>query len=76
MVLKYRDHCTSRLLQNTGNIVYLIPPVIDDRHVDVINEDDHLSPPWWAIRAPHPLVYIALHSTLGWKENDYGRITV
>lgn len=37
-------------------IAYLVTPLVDDRHVDVINKDGHLLACWRAICGTHPLV--------------------
>lgn len=42
----------------------LISPFVDDRHVDIINENGHFLASRRAVRAPHPLIQIAFDSPL------------
>ena len=42
----------------------LIAPLVDDGHVDVIDEDRHALAAGRSVRAAHPLVDVALHSAL------------
>ena len=46
---------------------HLISPLIDDGHVDVVNEHCHLLASRWAIGCTHPLVHIALNGSLSHK---------
>lgn len=43
---------------------HLIAPFIDNRHVDVIDEDCHLASPWWSIGASNSFLNIAFHCSL------------
>ena len=43
---------------------YLVTPLVDDRHVDVINEHCHLLASRRSVRAAHTLVNIALNGSL------------
>ena len=43
---------------------HLVPPLIDDWHVDIIHKHCHLPASWRAIRAAHTLVHIAFKSSL------------
>lgn len=43
---------------------YLIAPLVDDRHVDVVDEHGHPSSTGRPVRAAHPLVHRALNSAL------------
>lgn len=42
----------------------LISPFVDDRHVDIINENGHFLASRRTVRAPHPLIQIAFDSAL------------
>ena len=42
----------------------LIAPLIDDRHVDVINEHSHLFASRWPVRTSDPLIDVAFDGTL------------
>ena len=44
---------------------HLVPPLVDDGHVDVVHEHSHLPASWRAICAAHTLVNIALNGSLG-----------
>lgn len=46
-------------------ICYLVTPLIDHRHVDVIDEDGHFLPCWRAVSASHSFIYVTLHGALG-----------
>ena len=47
-----------------GFIAYLIAPLVDDGHVDVVNEDRHLLSSWWSVRRSHALVHVTLDRSL------------
>ena len=47
---------------------YLVTPLVDDGHVDVINEHCHLPASWRPIRAAHTFVNIALNGSLQVEE--------
>ena len=53
----------------TGSL-YLISPLVDDGHVDVVHEHCHLLACWRSIRCPHPLVYVAFHRALSNEKID------
>jgi len=42
----------------------LVSPLVDDGHVDVIDEDEHLLAGGRAVRGAHALVHVALHRSL------------
>lgn len=50
---------------DSGSRQYLVPPVVNVRHVEVINEHRHLLPGWRPEGAAHPLVNVALDGALG-----------
>ena len=46
-------------------VAYLVSPLVNDGHVDIINKHCHFLACWWTIGCAHSLVHIALDSTLG-----------
>ena len=52
----------------------LIAPLIDDRHVDVINKDGHLLASRWSIYAANALVHIALNGPLKIRQAETTQI--
>ena len=60
---------SSILHQLTHNFIgHLISPLIDDRHIDVINENCHLLASWGAICGSNSLVYVTFHRPLHYSE--------
>ena len=53
----------------------LIAPLVDDGHVDVVDEDGHSSPARRPVRAAHALVDVALHRTL-YKDTQSSKYSV
>ena len=47
----------------------LVAPLVDYRHVDVINEHGHFLPSWRTIHAAHTLVYVTLDGPLHSHKN-------
>lgn len=45
-------------------IAYLIPPFVDDWHVDIVYKNRHFLPSRRSVRGPHPLIHIALYRSL------------
>ena len=43
---------------------YLISPLINDWHVDIINKHSHFLACWWTVCCAHSFVYITLDGTL------------
>ena len=43
---------------------YLISPLINDWHVDIINKHSHFLARWWTVCCAHSFVYITLNGTL------------
>ena len=52
----------------TCTLTDLITPFVDDWHVDVIDKDRKFLAGGWPVRCPHPLVHIALYSSLQDKQ--------
>ena len=46
-------------------VSYLVTPLVDDRHVDVINEHRHLLTARRPVRGAHSLLYVAFYGRLG-----------
>ena len=46
-------------------IGHLVSPLVNHRHVDVVNEDRHLFTSGRAIHRPHTLVHVRLNRSLG-----------
>lgn len=45
-------------------IGYLISPLVDHWHVDVVNEYRHLLAGWWTVCGTYSLVYVAFNCSL------------
>lgn len=43
---------------------YLISPLVDHRHVDVVNKNCHFLASWWTVCCTHSLVHVTLHCAL------------
>ena len=56
-------------------IPYLISPLIDDGHVDVINEHCHLFASRGAVGCTHPLVHEALNGSLETHTHTWYKLT-
>ena len=48
----------------------LVAPLVDHRHVDVVDEDGHLLAGRWTVRTAHALVDVALDRTLSGARQD------
>jgi len=57
----YQLKCVAHVLINQ---LYLVSPLIDDGHVDVVHKHRHPPAPRRAVRAAHTLVHVALDGTL------------
>ena len=37
----------------------LVSPLVDNRHINVVNEYGHFLASWWPVRCANPFVYVA-----------------
>lgn len=43
---------------------YLISPLVNDWHVDVVDKHSHFLAGWWTVRCTHSFVHVTLNSAL------------
>ena len=60
----WKKHFKKGKTRNNILISNLVPPFIDDRHVDVIDKNWHFLPGRRTICSPHPFIHIAFYCPL------------
>lgn len=66
MLTRFFQRIETALLDHlTHNFIgYLIAPFIDDRHIDIIDEDGHGTLAWWSVSCAYTLLHIGLNNAL------------